>query len=153
MEQPFNFGAGITSQTAMSGSSFGQPQRSQLENPLDAVSKGILKNALEDVEKDVIRKRTRNPLTIIAGATTFFVASDYMVLTGAAAVTIATIQGGREGQVLTISFTDANITITDTGTGVANTVDLSAAFTSTANDVVQLLYDGTSWREVSRSIN
>lgn len=127
--------------------------RAQLQYPLDPESKGALRVALEEIQKDVIQKRSRIQFTISTGATSFAVASDYMVLTGAAGVTIATIVGGREGQILTLSFTDANITITDDATAAAGTVNLSAAFTSTGNDVMRLLFDGISWREVSRSVN
>jgi len=139
MDQPQNNQFGVTL------------KRSQFQYPLDLPSRGALKLALEDVEKDVIRKRNRFPLIIPSGATSFFVASDYMVLTGAAAVTIATIKGGKEGQILTLDFVDANITITDTGTGAVDTVNLNSAFTSAANVVIQLLHNGTSWKEVSRS--
>lgn len=127
--------------------------RSQLAYPLDAESMGALKLALELVQKDVIQKRNRVQLIIPSGATSFNVASDFMVLTGAAAVTIDIIKGGREGQILTLQFKDANVTITDTSTGAADTVNLSAAFTSTAEDTIQLIFDGTSWRETSRSVN
>jgi hypothetical protein len=127
--------------------------RAQLQYPLDPASLGILKLALEDVEKDVIRRRTRYPLEIPTGAVTFSVFSDYMVLSAAAGITIATIAGGREGQILTLEFADANVTITDTGTGAKDTVNLSAAFTGSANDIMQIMYNGTSWKEVSRSVN
>lgn len=125
-------------------------QRAQLEYPLDLQSEGALKYALENVEKDVIRKRNRIQTTLLSGATSFNVASDYMVLTAQAAVTIAKIGGGREGQILTLQFGDGNITITDTGTEAADTVNLSSSFTSAADQVLQLLFDGTSWREVGR---
>ena len=128
-------------------------KRSQLEYPLDNESLGVLKLALEQIGKDVIQKRNRIQFTIPAGATSFFVASDYMVLTGGAAVTIATIEGGQEGQILTLQFTDTNVTITDTATGALNTINLSAAFTSSANDTLKLIYNGTSWLETSRSVN
>ncbi len=128
-------------------------ERAQIEYPLDPASEGALRLALENIEKDVIRKRNRVQLTIIAGATSFAVASDYLVLTGAAAVTIATIIGGKEGMILTLEFTDTNVTITDDATAAADTVNLSAAFTSSANDTMQLIYNGTSWREISRSVN
>lgn len=127
--------------------------RAQIQYPLDAESKGALKVALEDVEKDVIRKRNRFQSTLLNGATSFTITSDYIVLTAQAAVTIATIKGGKEGQILTLEFTDANITITDDATGNTDTVNLSAAFTSSSNDILQLLFNGTSWREVSRSVN
>ena len=128
-------------------------QRGQLQYPLDLESKGTLKNALDDVLKDIIVRSNRVQFTIPSGATNLDVQSSYMVITGAVAVTIATIKGGREGMILTLEFTDANVTITDTGTGVADTVNLSAAFTSTANDTMQLVFNGTSWRETSRSVN
>jgi len=127
--------------------------RAQLEYPLDDQSKGALKFALEEIEKDVIRKRNRVQFIITTAATSFSVASDFMVLSAQAGVTIARITGGREGQILTLQFSDANITITDDATSNADTINLSAAFTSTANDTMQLLYDGTSWREISRSVN
>jgi len=126
------------------------PQRAQLKYPLDLESEGALKRALENVQKDVIVRRNREQLKLASGATTFNVASSYMVMTAAGASTIATIGGGREGMILTLEFGDANITITDNATATADTINLSAAFTSAANDVLQLLYDGTSWREVSR---
>lgn len=128
-------------------------QRAQLEYPLDQSSKGALKIALEEVLKDVTIQRNRFQLIILAAATNFNVGSSYMVLTAQAGVTIATIKGGREGMILTLEFTDANITITDTSTGALDTVNLSAAFTSSAEDTMQLIYNGTSWRELSRSIN
>ena len=88
------------------------------------------------------------------GDTTFAATSDLMTVTGdSGANTIGTITGGYSGQVLRIIFVDTKVTITDTGTGVANTVNLSAAFTSAANTVLTLCFNGTSWREVSRSVN
>ena len=128
-------------------------QRAQLQYPLDAESKGALRGILEELIKDVAIRQNRVPLTIASGATSFGISSGYMLLSGAAAVTIATIIGGKEGQILTLEFTDANITITDDATAAADTVNLSVAFTSTADDVLRLLYNGTSWREVSRSVN
>lgn len=126
--------------------------RYQLEYPLDPESEGALVDSLERVIKDIPIRQNRVQFTIASGATSFAVASNYMVLTGAAAVTIATIVGGREGSILTLSFVDGNITITDDATATADTINLTAAFVSTANGILQLLYDGTSWREVGRSI-
>lgn len=126
---------------------------SQLTNPLDEISKGVLKQALPDIIKDIIVRSNRVQLKVATGATTFQVQSSYMVITGAGAATIATIAGGREGMELILEFADTNITITDTGTGAADTVNLSAAFVSTANDILKLVYNGISWRESSRSVN
>ena len=69
------------------------------------------------------------------------------------AESVATITGGASGQYLTIKFTDANCTLTNDDTGAANTIDLSAAFTSSDNDTVTFINDGTSWLEVARAVN
>ncbi len=100
-----------------------------------------------------IARSRKDAFSIPSGATSFNITSNYMVLTGLAGVTIATFIGGYEGQTLTLEFIDANITLTDTGTGAKDTLNLSAAFTSSANDIMQFKYDGTSWREISRSVN
>ena len=93
-------------------------------------------------------------ITLGVGVTTFAVTRNVHTITGdALGNTIATITGGVDGQLLTLIFVDALVTITDDGTSTADTFNLSAAFTSTANDTMQLVYDGTSWREVSRSVN
>lgn len=131
--------------------------RSQLAYPMDLASKSVLKLALEEVLKDVILRRNRVQFTIPKTTnTSFAVASSYMVITGVGATTISTIIGGREGMILVLQFTDANITISDNTyatTADTDKINLSAAFTSTADDILQLLHDGKSWREVSRSIN
>ena len=93
-------------------------------------------------------------LTLGAGVTTFAVAADAMVITGdGGGNTIATITGGRLGQFLLLEFVDTDVTITDTDAHTANTVDLSAAFTSADDTILLLWFDGTSWYEVSRSAN
>jgi len=93
--------------------------------------------------------------TLGVGVTAIAVgASNVMTITGdGGGNTIATITGGRDGQVLTLIFVDANVTITDDNSHASNSVDLSAAFTSADDTVLQLIYDGTSWYEISRSVN
>ena len=92
--------------------------------------------------------------TLAAAATALAVTKSFIILDGdAGGNTLATITGGISGCEITIKFIDASVTITDDDTGTANTVNLSAAFTSTANDVVGLIFDGTSWFESSRSVN
>lgn len=129
------------------------PQRAQLQYPLDQESEGALKYALENVEKDVIRKRNRFQLNLDTSKTSFDIGSDYMVMTADSTTRIAKIGGGREGQILTLQFGDSDFIFTDNDTADPNALNLSAAFTSSPNDVMQLLYDGTSWREVNRSAN
>ena len=92
--------------------------------------------------------------TLGSGATTLAVASIVVKLTGdAGGNTIGTITGGISGMSLVIIFVDALVTITNDDTSAANTVNLSAAFTSSANDTLSLVYDGNKWFETARSVN
>ncbi len=92
--------------------------------------------------------------TLGVAATTFAVTEDVITLTGdGGGNTIATITGGYAGQEITIIFTDGNVTITDDNTHAANSVDLSAAFTGADDTTLKLVFDGTSWYEISRSVN
>jgi len=88
-----------------------------------------------------------------ASATAIPVNSHFMSVTAGAAETIATITGGYDGMVLNLLFNDTNVTITDTATEAADTVNLSAALTGADGTMLTLLYDGTSWREIGRSVN
>jgi len=92
--------------------------------------------------------------TLAAAATTLAVTQSVVSLTGdAGGNTLATITGGIAGMRLVLIFQDALVTITDTAAATADTVNLSAAFTSSANDVLELIHNGTKWLEVSRSVN
>lgn len=95
--------------------------------------------------------------TLAGGATTFAYVREMMTIDCDAGTpnTIATITGGAASvdSMLTMRFIDAHCTITDTGTDASNTVNLSAAFTSSDDDSMTLQWNGTSWREVSRSVN
>lgn len=94
------------------------------------------------------------PPALGAGATTLAVTSNTATVTGHGGGNIlATITGGISGMLLTLIFTDANVTITDTAAGTADTVNLSAAFTSAANTTLTLRHNGTKWFEVARSVN
>lgn len=105
--------------------------------------------------KEKINVRQSNvALTLDAGATTLAATSDLMTVAGdAGGNTIGTITGGYSGQILTLLFVDANVTITDTDAATADTVNLSAAFTGAANTALVLLFNGTKWFEISRSVN
>lgn len=92
--------------------------------------------------------------TLAAAATTFVCTANDMIITGDAGTnTIATITGGIDGQFLCLLFVDANVTITDDNTHAADSIDLSAAFTSADDTVLLLKHSGGSWYEVSRSVN
>ena len=100
---------------------------------------------------------TRSPmsaLTLGSGATSFTITSNVMAVTADAGTnTIATIIGGKSGLFLTIICRNAGLIITDNDTGTADTINISAAFTGTANDTITLVSDGTSWYETSRAVN
>lgn len=97
---------------------------------------------------------TGSGITLGAAVTTFAVTRTFHTITGdAGGNTIATITGGVNGMILILKFVDALVTITDDNTGTANTVDLSAAWTSSARDTLTLVFDGTSWLETARSVN
>jgi hypothetical protein len=114
-----------------------------------------------DVNGDLIHEeQTGNTLqttTLGVGVTTLAITKNVITLTGdGGANVLATITGGLPGQIFTIIFTDANITITDTDAHTANTVDLAGVATdlvSADDTTLQIVFNGTSWYEVSRSVN
>lgn len=97
---------------------------------------------------------TTQSVTLAAAATTIAVTSRFVVVTGdAGGNTVATITGGATGVPYVFLFVDGLVTITNTDAHTANTVDLSASFTSADDTTLMLIYDGTSWYELSRSVN
>ena len=93
-------------------------------------------------------------ITLGSSVTTFAVTRNFVVITGdAGGNTVATITGASVVGLYTFRFLDDKVTITDTGDDSANTINLSAAFTSTDDDILTLYWNGTSWREASRSVN
>jgi hypothetical protein len=69
-----------------------------------------------------------------------------MNITNSGATTITDFDDGVDGQVLYLSFSDANTTLTDGGNLL-----LSGDYTSAANSTLTLLRVATGWREESRS--
>jgi hypothetical protein len=62
--------------------------------------------------------------------------------------TITNFDDGSAGQMITIIFTTANTTLSDSGN-----LKLAGGLTGSADDTITLVYDGTNWFEVSRSVN
>ena len=95
-------------------------------------------------------------ITLGVGAVTFAVTSNVVTVTGdGGANTLATITGGIVG-IYTFIFVDALVTITDTDAHTANTVDLAGTatnFTSADDKVLQLVFDGVSFYQISVSAN
>ena len=93
-------------------------------------------------------------ITLGVGVTTFVATSNGMTITGdGGANTIATITGVTNGGFLSLIFVNGLVTITDDNSHADNSIDLNASFTSADDVVLRLEHDGTSWYEVSRSVN
>ncbi len=98
----------------------------------------------------------KQEITLAAAATTFAANEKLVVVTGdGGGNTIATITGAQAqaGSTIRLLFVDTNVTITNDNTHAADSIDLSASFTSADDAVLEIVYDGTSWYEVSRSVN
>ncbi len=95
--------------------------------------------------------------TLGVAATVILATRDLMTVTGdAGANTIATITtcNGGQARPLTLLFVDALVTITDDNGHGADTVDLSAAFVSADDTVLELICNGVSWyQSAPRSTN
>jgi len=117
-------------------------------------AQGTTKHVLAGTLRTYARANAKQSVTLAAAATTIAVTSAFVQVTGdAGANTVATITGGVVGIPYVFLFVDALVTITDTDAHTADTVDLSAAFTSADDTTLTLIYDGTSWYELSRSAN
>jgi hypothetical protein len=92
--------------------------------------------------------QTFNAPQVISGATPSVAGNTFFTVTNGGATTITNFTNGKTGQEITLLFTDSNTTITD-----GANIKLSAAFVSTADDTMKLIYNGTAWFEVSRSVN
>lgn len=62
--------------------------------------------------------------------------------------TITNFTNGVRGQEIVIIFENNNATLSDAGT-----LKLNGGFVSTADDTMRLVFDGTNWFELSRSVN
>jgi hypothetical protein len=93
--------------------------------------------------------------TLAASDTTFAITSNSITLTGDGGTnTLAIMTGGGIGN-YTILFVDGLITVTDDATNAANTIDLvgSSNLTSADDTILYVFFNGTSFYEISRSVN
>lgn len=70
------------------------------------------------------------------------------VVNNSGGTTITMFDDGVPGQTIQLLFTNTNTTVTDGGN-----IKLSGAFTSSADDTMRLIFDGTNWYELNRSVN
>ncbi len=93
-------------------------------------------------------------VVLAVAASTLAQTAKAMTITGdAGGNSIAAITGGIPGEQLTLIFVDGNVALVDDASHSADTINLSGAFLSVLDAVITLLFDGTSWHEVSRSSN
>ena len=131
--EPFNFGA-----------KFEEPINPLMGYGFDPQKSGKLKSDLKSILPELNRVQS---IVLKSGDISFDVRnSDNMSLSASAAVSITTITNGYNGQILTLRFTDSNVTLVHSATGARGTINLgNSNFTGAAYDVIQLLNDGISW--------
>lgn len=131
-------------------SQLGAPAAPLLAPPLASIAPAPGKAVtLTDTSKVPLTTLLRPFITWTDGDTTPSVLNGQNFKTAnTGATTITTFDEGREGQRILIVFTDANTTVSE-----ASNIRLSAAFTSTADDTMELVYDGSVWFELGRSVN
>lgn len=94
----------------------------------------------------IISGLRQTSIPAVASASTITLPGDeFITITGT--TTVNTITAANLGDRVTIVFTSA-VPITEAGN-----VRLSAAFTASADDILELVCDGTNWFEVGRSVN
>lgn len=94
--------------------------------------------------------------TDLAAATTIAIGSNVLNLTCDGNETLTTITGAPVGMVLTILHGDTECTINDTDDDTADQIDMLGAnndLVGAADLIVQLVYNGTSWKAISESAN
>lgn len=79
---------------------------------------------------------------------------NYFDITGSTQIDTIVTTNWQAGSVIILQF-DASVTVKHATAGTGAQLFLAGAgdFSATANDTLMLVYDGTYWREVSRSVN
>ncbi len=89
-----------------------------------------------------------------ADTTPSVINGNFFECTNTGATTITKLDDGANGQQIIIFFGNSQTTLKAT-TGAGENLVLAGAvnFVATTDDVINLIFDGTWWREVSRSVN
>lgn len=89
------------------------------------------------------------------GGTALTPLTNNFILLCTGAETLATITGAPPGAIYTFAHFDSDCTITDDSDNSADSIDLVGAADLVGIDdmILSIMYDGTSWNEVSRSQN
>ena len=92
---------------------------------------------------------------IVGAATITLGDGNYFDITGNTNIDFMTTTGWQAGSIVVLQF-DANSGVNDnTASPPANTAafELAGDFTASAGDTITVVFDGTFWREISRSVN
>lgn len=92
---------------------------------------------------------------VASAATITLSDGNFFIVTGTTNIDCITTTGWTAGSVAYLDFSGV-LTVNDsTGGCGANTanVNVSAAYTTTANDTLTIVFDGTNWVELGRSVN
>lgn len=100
------------------------------------------------IQNSNIKTDTKSELAI-SGASPYVCGYRNLVLTQGGATNVTNFLGGHAGQLISIRFGDGNSTVKATNIYLAGAVDM----VGTGADQLLLQYDGTNWREISRSVN
>jgi len=132
--------------------------RFDFDNDVDVIGDFTAATITSDagVSGTILSNSALQSTTLGSGVTTFALTSNSITLTGdGGANTLGTITGAEIG-VYVIEFVDGLITVTDTDAGTADTIDLlgtATNLTSADDTTLMIWYNGTSFLEVSRSVN
>lgn len=149
---------GTTGSAIMLGDNAGDPTpgSNTAGNYAKDISGTVTPHAIDEAANVAPTVPYKKSVTLGAGAMTFEADAPLIVITGDSGTnTLATITGTMAfaGQRIVLLFVDALVSITDDNSYNPNSVDLSAAFTSADDTILELIHDGTSWYEISRSVN
>lgn len=131
----------------------------------DATTSGTNRQTVESLEVGVYNKRVIVPNRFqtstgadVASANDLTLGNDGNVftITGTTQINAITTTNWQAGSEIILIF-NASVTVKNNTAGGANTAVLLLSggvdFSATSNDVLKLVYNGTSWFEVSRSVN
>ena len=116
------------------------------------IQQGAMDNVTRVITRGLIELNTTNssfPLLFTASDTTPSVSyGNWWKTQNGSATSITMFDSGYRGQEIVVECGDANTTIVDGGN-----LKLAGNLSCTADDYIRLIFDGTDWKELGRSVN
>jgi hypothetical protein len=129
------------------------PSPQERYDPLgEAVFRNDLERTLDELAGQVSGGQSVETFTD-ADATPDVSRADVFAEANTGATTITAFDNGAVGQRIVIIFSTANTTIQDASVGGVIQLAGGANFVGSANDTLELIFDGTNWYELTRSVN